>query len=48
MDTLIQVQGWLTQIGLCAAFGKIVKNLRFGPRFTTKTEERHPKFRKIG
>jgi hypothetical protein len=41
-------QGWPTQIGLWAATWKICqKYWLFGPQYNKKTEEIHPKYRKI-
>jgi hypothetical protein len=40
-------QGWPTQIGLWAAFGKISKNIDFLGQFLTKTMEKNSKYRKI-
>jgi hypothetical protein len=40
-------QGWPTQIGLWAAFGKISKNIDFLGQILTKTVEKHSKYRKI-
>jgi hypothetical protein len=40
-------QGWPTQIGLWAAFGKISKNIDFLGQILIKTVKKHPKYRKI-
>ncbi len=55
VDTLVIIcilfncidQGWPTQIGLWAAFGKIYKNIDFLGQIFTKFVEKHSKYRKI-
>jgi hypothetical protein len=39
-------QGWPTQIGPWAAFGKLSKNIDFLGQFLIKTVEKHSKYRK--
>jgi hypothetical protein len=40
-------QGWPTQIGLWAAFGKTSKNIDILGQILTKNEEKHSKYRKF-
>jgi hypothetical protein len=40
-------QGWPTQNGLWAAFGKISKNIDFLGQILTNTVKKHSKYRKI-
>jgi hypothetical protein len=40
-------QGWPTQIGLLAAFGKLSKNIDFLGQILTKTVKKYSKYRKI-